>query len=121
MAPLQTYLNEESDDGSFIVHATPQDTRRASIESNSSQCDDMGAFYSLDSYHSRMSDFGRMESIQEKSIEMTLTNPKLSSPSAYGMDVFGQDFDSIDVWSEEEIFKAPRKSQRSTRGHSPSR
>ena len=111
MVPLQAYINDETEQGSFVVH-----TRRESKTTTpSSRCLPLRRFHSLDSFF-----LSKMDSIQETSIGMTLTKPKLSSASLkHGMDVFGQSLDSIDVWSEEETFAAGRQSPRRSKSLSP--
>ena len=104
MSPIRGYINEESEHSAFVVYTTQRNSRRSPVESNIAPCDEIGNFQPLEDFHSKMFDFNPMDTIKEQSTTLILTNPKLSSTLLFDMDVFGQTLDSVDVWSEEDVF-----------------
>lgn len=108
MSPIRGYINEESEHSAFVVYTTQRNSRRSPVESNIAPCDEIGNFQPLEDFHSKMFDFNPMDTIKEQSTTLILTNPKLSSTLLFDMDVFGQTLDSVDVWSEEDVFSWTR-------------
>ena len=115
MSPIRGYINEESEHSAFVVYTTQRNSRRSPVESNIAPCDEIGNFQPLEDFHSKMFDFNPMDTIKEQSTTLILTNPKLSSTLLFDMDVFGQTLDSVDVWSEEDVFSWTRMDHSSPR------
>ena len=103
MVLAQGYINEQATQQAFIVYNGSQPFTQSSTKI----FDSLRSSESLESFIPQWS--SSLDTIQEGSKRLSRTNPNLSPPSPFSLDVFGENLDSIDVWAEADVFLSSRK------------